>query len=922
MSRKQVITDPKTGRGSVSLKADDDQGGSYLIHVMGTDRFKNPVVSDHAVTISGEKDETRLRLLADRQAYKVGENASVTLHSRGRKESTALLTWEADRVLSYRVVQLADGANAVAWAVDGAEFPNFTLTASRMNAQDFDEARLDFRVERDLRVSLKPIKGRVEPGEASEFEVTTEDQLGRPVAAELSVALVDKSLLRQFRDNLPPIGPFFYDQTRTDAFSTSSTNTFQYAPTTIPVSDAVVEEAERATALAANAAERGVVRDQAKSQVMFGAQGGPTDGLMGRLVAQVPAPAAAPMAPAGALGMAGGMGGGMGRTEPFSKRDLNEAEREIAQMRQKLLRRGTALEGSDRDAIVELDEKNADGKGEKPSARFGQNLDLGYLVADASSPRKGKTAAQPRQQFVETAYWNPSVVTGKDGKGRVKFKAPMALSEYRFTARGVTGADTLVGETTSELTVRKDFFVDLKVPAALTEGDRPRFAGTVHHVGVTGTLNVKLSVYAGGRDQVFPKTIEIKTDGIDEISFDAFEVPDGDDVRLALTAECGAAKDELVVEIPVRPWGVQALASASGTASDDATVFVGLPPGRTYENPEMLVVVSPTLQRLLIELALGRDYYAVHFNGVMTKVNTDTLSGWGRLETCILPPPSNTTADRASDLLALTSALAYLKTTRNASAAPEASRLTDRIRGLVAELTASQRDDGGWAWVTGGASPLNNNNQARQSDRMTSARVVWALATAAPLGLLTDGNALDKATNYLAAEYARLGAGDHETRATLLHALSTRGKANFETANSLNRLRQSLSDAALASLALTFVNLGRSAARRRDPRYSRPARENRERPAGFEAASLLGRLGGSAVGTQFGRDDGAGGVGLCTSPSASAGVGRGGRLAARPSSGIRMAAAQGERSGGRGARRVLRAGPGVGGPLHAGGYRE
>ncbi|MGE3818335.1 MAG: tetratricopeptide repeat protein, partial [Isosphaeraceae bacterium] len=123
-----------------------------------------------------------------------------------------------------------------------------------------------------------------------------------------------------------------------------------------------------------------------------------------------------------------------------------------------------------------------------------------------------------------------------------------------------------------------------------------------------------------------------------------------------------------------------------------------------------------------------------------------------------------------------------------------------------------QNDDGGWPWVvSGGPIPLGNNpNQARMSDPMTSARVVWALATAEPLGLLTDPKALEKATGYLAQEYAKAGAGDHESRAVLCHALSTRKQATFETANSLNRLRQSLSDAALAYLALTFVNLDRA----------------------------------------------------------------------------------------------------------------
>ena len=52
----------------------------------------------------------------------------------------------------------------------------------------FDEAKLDIQVERDLRVTVAPARAVVGPGEPVELEVTTVDQLGRPVAAELSIA--------------------------------------------------------------------------------------------------------------------------------------------------------------------------------------------------------------------------------------------------------------------------------------------------------------------------------------------------------------------------------------------------------------------------------------------------------------------------------------------------------------------------------------------------------------------------------------------------------------------------------------------------------------------------------------------------------------------------------------------------------------
>src|SRR5262249_14356846 len=150
---------------------------------------------------------------------------------------------------------------------------------------------------------------------------------------------------------------------------------------------------------------------------------------------------------------------------------------------------------------------------------------------------------------------------------KLAFKAPMALSEYRFTARGVTGADTLVGQSTADLAIKKDFFVDLKVPASLTQGDKPRFVAEVHHAGgLKGDVTVSRSAYADGRDQVFPKTLKIDSAGVSEVLFEPYEVPDAENLRLTISAKTGQVSDELVVEVPIRPWGVQSFASASGAS--------------------------------------------------------------------------------------------------------------------------------------------------------------------------------------------------------------------------------------------------------------------------------------------------------------------------------------------------------------------
>ena len=473
----------------------------------------------------------------------------MNLHIRGRA-GTTLLTWEADRVLSYRVVTLKDGDNPLGWSVDNGQFPNFTLTATRMWQDQFDEAKLDVQVERDLRVTVKPVRPTVGPGESVELEVTTLDQLGRPVPAELSIAMIDQSLLRLFNDRLPDIGSFFYNQTRTGAFSTQATNTFRYEPNTIPVPQAIVDDAERGAAMAANAATRADVSRQADVQTIVGTQGGDRKMLSPNIA--VPSP-----------GQQGQNQSGQG-----SQGQSREGERLPATLQAGEVAAAPApMTGKE----VSLGRRSSDqGRGEeeaKVPARLGysEDRDLEYPrnFADISEDRIALTGrflkggqSQSRERFVESAYWNPSVVTGKDGKARVTFKAPPALSEYRITARGVTGSDTLAGQTTASLTVRKKFFVNLRVPSSLTQGDKPRFIAQVHHTDVRGTLSLRLATYAGGRDDVFPKTLEIKGDGVDEVVFDPYEVPEGDSVRLTLTGTVGEVKDELVIEVPIRPWGV------------------------------------------------------------------------------------------------------------------------------------------------------------------------------------------------------------------------------------------------------------------------------------------------------------------------------------------------------------------------------
>ncbi|WP_145266692.1 tetratricopeptide repeat protein [Tautonia plasticadhaerens] len=780
---KDLTTDGQSGEGSVPVTIDDDEGGTYVLRASATDRFGNPIVAERVLTVSGSEDAQKLRILADSLAFKVGEQAQVNLHNRSGG-GPALLTWEADRILSYRIVALEEGDNPVRWEADDAQFPNVTLAASRMAGTDFHRAQVDLTLTRDLRVTVEPARESVGPGEEVEVVIRAADQLGRPARAEVSLALVDRALLRLYGDDLPPIGPFFHGQARTGAFATEATNTFRYAPSTETIAEALLDERERQVLAALTDADQDAVRERADAITI------PQDFAMpGQAQAGQPQVPPAPAMAGAMMGEMGGMAGGRGGMVEANEAvpALEGTEYDVG-LHFSMPGRDRAALANDRQELYRRKVAAYEGFDDGPSGAVMLGVgatEFGGLAGGAVS------APATREQYVETAYWNPAIVTGEDGTARVTIKAPTALSRYRFTARGVTGADTLAGQTTADLMVSQDFFVELRTPSMLTEGDKPRFLARVHHTGVKGRIEVRLASYATGNEQADPKVIEVDRDGVTEVLFDPFEVPDATEVELTLSARAGDRADEIRATVPVRPWGVRAIASGSGASSDDATVFVELPGGRRYESPEMLITLSPSTRRLLIELALGQQAWPA----------ADQPDAGTMFRVCF-PQPS-TVADRASDLLAATSALVYLRRVGGAEA-PEAPRLTGRIRGLVAELISMQNDDGGWPWVP------SRPKSPQPSERLTSSYALWALDSAEPLGLLSDPSVADRATGWIEQQFAQVDPTDRDTRAALLFALSTRGRAGFEQANRLNRDRQQLSNPALAFLALTFANLDRS----------------------------------------------------------------------------------------------------------------
>ncbi|MEX0587052.1 MAG: MG2 domain-containing protein, partial [Pirellulales bacterium] len=225
VSEHPLATD-KDGSARQTLKL--AAGGRYILRAEGIDRFENPISGAAAVDLSDDKDTIRLRLLADQHTFKVGDVAKVNLHWR-EQPALALVAFQGARVLDYKLVELKTGDNPLELPMTAQLAPNFELAVAVMTdtrapaGKPLDAnkpitrlhvASSPFNVSRELRVAVEVKRkngqaGAAKPGEEVDVIVTTTDPQGRPVAAELSLAMIEQSLLEQFPWAMPAIGEFF-----------------------------------------------------------------------------------------------------------------------------------------------------------------------------------------------------------------------------------------------------------------------------------------------------------------------------------------------------------------------------------------------------------------------------------------------------------------------------------------------------------------------------------------------------------------------------------------------------------------------------------------------------------------------------------------------------------------------------------------
>jgi uncharacterized protein YfaS (alpha-2-macroglobulin family) len=405
--------------------------------------------------------------------------------------------------------------------------------------------------------------------------------------------------------------------------------------------------------------------------------------------------------------------------------------------------------------------------GEKP-ADLAKNKSA-YQLADF---KNDSSYAEPtiRKEFKDTAFWQPDVVTGGDGKATVSFKLPDNLTTWRATARGVT-ADTRVGSTVQKTIARKDVIMRLEMPRFLTEGDTVTISGVVHNF-LKSDKSTKISLELNGAELLDSpdSTVTIRPNGEHRVDWRVQANTTG---KLTLLAKAltDTESDAVEMTMDIVPHGLRRTTGNATTVTQndaDQTFNLDVPGVADTQARALRIEVSPSIAGALFG---ALDYLTSYPYGCTEQTMSSFL-------------PNIVVAQTLKDI-----PTAKIRASND---------LDNKVRKGLDRLYAYQHGDGGWGWW-----------KDDKSDPFMTAYVVDGLTMASRAGYPVDNWRHDQGRQKLSS---LLSAGkndngnpiDEETRAYMIYAFTESGENDANYLDELYGKRNHLGPYGRALLALAL----------------------------------------------------------------------------------------------------------------------
>lgn len=209
VATRPAVTDEE-GRDSVAFTP--EAGGSYTALAIGADEQGNEIrsrlyfwVADEEFVAWARENNDRMDLVADKESYAVGDVARILVPTPF-EGMTALITEERYEIHSTTVRTLEGTAEVLEIPITEEMIPNMVINVVAVKGITDETPLPEFRIgylnlvvaadERQLTVEVTPGgDGTLQPGDEATLAVHVTDHEGNPVEAELSLAMVDKTVL-------------------------------------------------------------------------------------------------------------------------------------------------------------------------------------------------------------------------------------------------------------------------------------------------------------------------------------------------------------------------------------------------------------------------------------------------------------------------------------------------------------------------------------------------------------------------------------------------------------------------------------------------------------------------------------------------------------------------------------------------------
>jgi uncharacterized protein YfaS (alpha-2-macroglobulin family) len=396
-----------------------------------------------------------------------------------------------------------------------------------------------------------------------------------------------------------------------------------------------------------------------------------------------------------------------------------------------------------------------------------QNVLLAAKAKGGDGGRAAAAAGLVRQEFPETAYWNPTVRTDEQGRAQVSVKLPDTLTTWRLGVKGITAA-TEVGEATNDVISTLDLLVRPVAPRFFVIGDQATLSAVVHN-NTDQTLEVEVSLSADGLDiQGGVQQVMVPAHGKQKVSWPV-TVGVVEETKLLFAAQGGGLSDAVEITLPVYRYSTPEVVATAGTLDEAGgrLEVVYLPKRYDPTQGELTVQIDPSL-------AAGMRDGLTYLEHYPYECIEQTVSRF-------LP---NVMTYRALRQLGIEDQ-------------ELATRLPQQVSIALQRIYTEQHYDGGWGWWL-----------ADESDAFLTAYVLLGLNEAKRADFVVDQEVMDRAAKFLGGSLKRPAElkqpYEANTQAFTLYVLAEYGKGDLGRSVALYERREMLGNYGKAYLAMTL----------------------------------------------------------------------------------------------------------------------